>query len=83
MENLIELRQKWSSKHSNFVKILKNNWDNLSTFFEFSHIIRKMVYTTNVIESLNIQFRKFTKTKLIFLDDNNLMKILYLTNIEN
>ncbi|WXM42207.1 transposase [Clostridium perfringens] len=62
---------------------MKNNWDNLSTFFEFSHIIRKMVYTTNVIENLNIQFRKFTKTKLIFLDDNNLMKILYLTNIEN
>ncbi|MDU1967564.1 MAG: transposase [Clostridium perfringens] len=62
---------------------MKNNWDNLSTFFEFSPIIIKMVYTTNVIESLNIQFRKFTKTKLIFPDDNNLMKMLYLTNIEN
>lgn len=78
MENLIELREKWGSKYPNAVKSWEDNWDNLSTFFEFSPSIRKIVYTTNVIESLNSQFRKFTKTKLIFPNDDSLMKMLYL-----
>jgi len=51
---------------------------NLSTFFAFPDNIRKIIYTTNVIESLNSQFRKVTKTKLIFPNDDSLMKMLYL-----
>lgn len=78
MENLIELREKWENKYPNAVKSWEDNWDNLSTFFEFSPSIRKIIYTTNVIESLNSQFRKFTKTKLIFPNDESLMKMLYL-----
>lgn len=78
MENLIELREKWGSKYPNAVKSWEDNWGNLSTFFEFFPSIRKIVYTTNVIESLNSQFRKFTKTKLIFPNDDSLMKMLYL-----
>lgn len=78
MENLIELREKWEHKYPNAIKSWENNWDNLSTFFEFSPYIRKIIYTTNVIESLNSQFRKVTKTKLIFPSDESLMKMLYL-----
>ncbi|WP_202127829.1 transposase, partial [Clostridium sp. C2-6-12] len=51
---------------------------NLSTFFAFPDNIRRIIYTTNVIESLNSQFRKVTKTKLIFPNDDSLLKMLYL-----
>lgn len=78
MENLIELREKWEHKYPNAIKSWEDNWDNLSTFFEFSPYIRKIIYTTNIIESLNSQFRKVTKTKLIFPSDESLMKMLYL-----
>ena len=78
MENLIEVKEKWISKFPNAIKSWEDNWDNLSTFFEFSPYIRKIIYTTNVIESLNSQFRKVTKTKLIFPTDESLLKMLYL-----
>jgi len=78
MENLIELREKWEHKYPNAIKSWEDNWDNLSTFFEFSPYIRKIIYTTNIIESLNSQFRKVTKTKLIFPNDESLIKMLYL-----
>lgn len=78
MGNLLELREKWGSKYPNAIKSWEDNWDNLSTFFEFSAPIRKIIYTTNVIESLNSQFRKVTKTKLIFPNDQSLLKMLYL-----
>lgn len=78
MENLIVLKDKWDSKYPNAIKSWEDNWDNLSTFFVFPENIRKIIYTTNVIESLNSQFRKITKTKLIFPNDESLMKMLYL-----
>lgn len=78
MENLLSLKEKWSSKYPNAVKSWEDNWDNLSTFFAFPDNIRRIIYTTNVIESLNSQFRKVTKTKLIFPNDDSLLKILYL-----
>ncbi|WP_315081527.1 IS256 family transposase [uncultured Clostridium sp.] len=78
MENLISLKDKWSNKYPNAVKSWEDNWDNLSTFFAFPDNIRKIIYTTNVIESLNSQFRKVTKTKLIFPNDDSLLKMLYL-----
>ena len=78
MENLIALKDKWDSKYPNAIKSWEDNWDNLSTFFAFPENIRKIIYTTNVIESLNSQFRKITKTKLIFPNDESLMKMLYL-----
>ncbi|MGL4450460.1 MAG: IS256 family transposase, partial [Sarcina sp.] len=78
MENLIDAKEKWVNKYPNAIKSWEDNWDNLSTFFEFSPHIRKIIYTTNVIESLNSQFRKVTKTKLIFPTDESLLKMLYL-----
>ncbi len=78
IENLLSLKEKWSSKYPNAVKSWEDNWDNLSTFFAFPDNIRRIIYTTNVIESLNSQFRKVTKTKLIFPNDDSLLKMLYL-----
>ena len=78
MDNLLAMKDKWGNKYPNAIKSWEDNWDNLSTFFAFPGNIRKIIYTTNVIESLNSQFRKITKTKLIFPNDDSLMKILYL-----
>ncbi|QGU93888.1 IS256 family transposase [Clostridium bovifaecis] len=78
MENLLALKGKWSDRYPSAVKSWEDNWDNLSTFFAFPNNIRKIIYTTNIIESLNSQFRKVTKTKLIFPNDESLLKMLYL-----
>jgi putative transposase len=78
LDKLIEAKEKWGSKYPNAIKSWEDNWDNLSTFFAFPDYIRKIIYTTNAIESLNSQFRKVTKTKLIFPTDESLMKMLYL-----
>ena len=77
MDNLLAMKDKQGNKYPNAIKSWEDNWDNLSTFFAFPGNIRKIIYTTNVIESLNSQFRKITKTKLIFPNDDSLMKILY------
>ena len=78
LNNLIEMKSVWGDKYPTAVKSWEDNWDNLSTFFAFSDNIRKIIYTTNVIESLNSQFRRVTKTKLIFPNDESLLKMLYL-----
>jgi len=78
LENLQYTKEKWGKKYPNAIKSWEDNWDNLITFFVFPDYIRKIMYTTNAIESLNSQFRKVTKTKLIFPTDESLMKMLYL-----
>jgi transposase-like protein len=78
LENLMYVKEKWGHKYPNAVKSWEENWDNLATFFIFPEYIRKIIYTTNAIESLHSQFRKVTKTRLIFPTDDSLMKMLYL-----
>lgn len=78
LENLISAKKKWGNKYLNAIKSWEDNWDNIITFFVFPDYIRRIIYTTNAIESLNSQFRKVTKTKLIFPSDESLMKMLYL-----
>ncbi len=78
LENLMIAKEQWDKKYPNAIKSWEDNWDNISTFFEFTDDLRKIMYTTNAIESLNSQFRKVTKTKLIFPNDQSLMKMLYL-----
>jgi transposase-like protein len=82
LENLMQAKEKWDKKYPHAIKTWEENWDCLSTFFVFPDFIRKIMYTTNTIESLNSQFRKLTKTKLIFPNDESLMKMLYLA-VEN
>lgn len=78
LENLLYVKEKWGIKYPNAIKSWEDNWDNIVTLFGFSEEIRKITYTTNAIESLNSQFRKVTKTRLIFPNDESLMKMLYL-----
>ncbi|WP_425449739.1 IS256 family transposase [Dethiothermospora halolimnae] len=77
-EALMGVRETWDKKYPYAIKSWEDNWDSLSTFFKYSNDVRKIIYTTNIIESLNRQYRKVTKTKSIFPSDESLEKILYL-----
>ena len=81
---LTNFEQKWGSKYAYAVKSWKNNWDNLTQFFDYPLEIRKIVYTTNIIESLNRGIRKYTKTKSSFPHDQAALKSVFLAigNIE-
>lgn len=57
-----------------------DNWNELSTFFDYPQEIRKIMYTTNMIESLNSQFKKVSGSKGVYPTDNSLLKILYLSS---
>ena len=78
-DNLQKVKEKWKSKYPNSLKNWEENWDAICPFFAYSDSIRKIMYTTNTIESLNRQFRKYTKTKAVFPTDDSLMKCLYLS----
>jgi putative transposase len=75
---LNDFSAKWSSKYSYAVKSWENNWENLTAFFEFPVEIRKIIYTTNLIENLNGKIRKYTKNKLSFPTDDAVLKSTYL-----
>lgn len=75
---LNDFSEKWSAKYLYAVKSWENNWDNLTAFFEFPVEIRKIIYTTNLIENLNGKIRKYTKNKLSFPTDEAVMKSTYL-----
>jgi putative transposase len=68
----------WSKKYPYIGQSWKANWDNLSTFFEFPMEIRKIIYTTNIIENINRIVRKYTKTKTSFTNDSAMEKAVYL-----
>jgi len=70
--------QKWKPKYPYIAKSWNANWDNLATFFEFPMEIRKIIYTTNVIESINRVIRKYTKTKTMLPSDQAVEKVVYL-----
>ena len=76
---LEDFSTKWSSKYSYAVKSWENNWENLTAFFDFPIEIRKIIYTTNLIENLNGKIRKYTKNKLSFPTDEAVLKSTYLS----
>ncbi|WML27363.1 IS256 family transposase [Neobacillus sp. OS1-33] len=80
LERLLEFKEKWGKDYPSAVKSWEENWDILSTFFAYPQEIRKIIYTTNIIEGLHRQFRKVTKTKSIFPNDDSLRKMLYLAS---
>lgn len=75
---LIEFEKKWGNKYGYAVKSWQNNWDQLTAFFDFPMEIRRLIYTTNIIESLNSNIRKYTKVKTVFPDDQSVLKSVYL-----
>lgn len=75
---LARFDEQWSKKYPYIIKSWLENWDKLSQMFEYPDMIRKLIYTTNIIESFNSQLRKVTKSKRVFTNDQALMKLLYL-----
>ena len=75
---LEELDKKWGDKYSYAIKSWRNNWDELTVFFEFPLEIRKIIYTTNLVENLNGKIRKYTKNKMSFPTDDAVMKSVFL-----
>ena len=77
-EELLKLDEKWGKKYPIVLQSWQNKWENLSYYFKYPKEIRKIMYTTNIIESVHRQFRKLTKTKGAFPNENSLLKLLYM-----
>jgi transposase-like protein len=75
---LDQLHEKWGGKYPVVIDSWRRNWDKLSTYFQYSEAIRKLIYTTNTIEGFHRQVRKVTKTKGAFTSDMALLKLIYL-----
>ncbi|QOY51000.1 IS256 family transposase [Candidatus Sulfurimonas baltica] len=74
---LDKLESKWGKKYPIVFESWRNKWDNLSNYFKYPEPIRRIIYTTNIIESIHRQFRTLTKTKGAFPNDNSLLKLLF------
>ncbi|MBW7848844.1 MAG: IS256 family transposase [Bacteroidales bacterium] len=70
--------EKWGSKYGYAIKSWRENWDELTVFFDFPIEIRKIIYTTNLIENLNGKIRKYTKNKMSYPTDEAVIKSVYL-----
>ena len=77
-EELDALEEKWSKKYPIVIKSWRNNWEKLSTYFQYTEAIRRIIYTTNIIEGYHRQLRKVTKNKGAFPNDMALLKLIYL-----
>lgn len=74
------LEKEWKTKYPSMVKSWFTNWERLSNYFKYPKEIRKVIYTTNIIESFHSQLRKITKSKRVFCSDMALLKLLYLVH---
>ena len=82
LEALERVTEKWSEKYPNAMKRWEQNWDAISPIFKFSAKVRKVIYTTNAIESLNATYRKLNRQRSVFPSDTALLKALYLSTFE-
>ena len=81
-EELEKVRKKWEKIYPNVMKSWELNWDVLSPIFKFSKEVRKVIYTTNAIESLNSTYKKLNSQRSVFPSDKALLKSLYLASSE-
>ena len=79
---LDRVTEKWTAKYPNFMKRWYDNWDAITPIFKFSPDVRKVIYTTNAIESLNSSYRKLNRQRSVFPSDTVLLKTLYLATFE-
>ena len=79
---LDRVNDKWTPKYPNAMKRWYDNWDVISPIFKFSAGVRKVIYTTNAIESLNSTYRKLNRQRSVFPSDTALLKALYLATFE-
>ena len=82
--NLADFGEKWDGKYPSISAMWERHWLNIITFFDYPPEIRKVIYTTNAIESLNMTVRKVIKNKRAFPSDDSMLKLVYLAlkNIE-
>ena len=76
LDALDEFEKKWGNKYSYAIKSWRDNLDELTTFFKYPFELRRLIYTTNIIENLNRNIRKITKTKNNFTNVKSLEKII-------
>ena len=79
---LDRVTEKWTAKYPNSMKRWYDNWDAITPIFKFSPDVRKVIYTTNTIESLNSTYRKLNRQRSVFPSDTALLKALYLATFE-
>ena len=77
-EALEEFGKKWNNKYPMIQVSWERNWNDLTEFFNYPKDVRRTIYTTNTIESLNFSLRKVTRNKSSFPDDNSIYKVMYL-----
>ena len=75
---LIEFEHTWNDAYPPIAQSWRNNWDRITPFFDYPPEIRKIIYTTNAIESVNMSLRKVTKSRGSFPNDEAVMKLFYL-----
>ena len=82
LEQLERVTEKWEKDYPNAMKSWYKNWDVISPIFKFSAEVRKVIYITNAIESLNSGYRRLNKQRSVFPSDTALLKALYLATFE-
>ena len=80
--NMERVSEKWNPKYPNAMKSWEQNWDVISPIFKFSTDVRKVIYTTNAIESLNSTYKKLNRQRSVFPSEKALMKSLYLSTLQ-
>jgi putative transposase len=75
--HLLELVEKWGKKYAAVIKSWQGNWDSLSQYFKYPEELRRIIYTTNIVEGFHRQIRKYTKSKGAFTSENALLKLIY------
>ena len=82
LENLDKLNEKWKEKYPNSISSWYQHWDVLTLIVKFSLEVRKIIYTTNAIESLNSTYKKLNSQRTVYLSDKALLKAFYSSTIE-
>ena len=82
LENMKKVMSKWKDKYPNSMKSWEANWDVLTPIYKFSTEVRKVIYTTNAIESLNSTYKKLNRQRSVFPNDTALLKALYLSTLQ-
>ena len=81
-QQLDRLEKQWNGSYPHVLKSWRKNWDSLTAFFRYPVEIRKVMYTTNIIESVNSKFRKATGARRLFPTDDAILKSLYMAALE-
>lgn len=79
---MLKVTEKWQDSYPNAMKSWSTNWDVITPIFKFSSDVRKVIYTTNAIESLNSTYRRLNRQRSVFPSDTVLLKALYLATFE-